>query len=46
MTKITLKESRYRQLKRAEESLVDKVVPLVDKLHHITRQHRKKRKKI
>jgi len=45
MTKIILKESRYRQLKRSEEALVKKVAPLVDKLHQITRQHRKKGKK-
>jgi len=44
MKQITLKEKRYRQLKRAEETLADKVAPLVDKLHKITMQHKKKGK--
>ncbi len=46
MTKITLKEKRYRQLKRSEEALVEKVAPLVERLHQITRQHAKKKKRL
>ena len=33
--------SRYRQLLRAEKSLLE-VVPLIKKAHEITRQHQRK----
>jgi len=37
---VKLKESRYRQLLRREDALVNGVKPLVDKLARITRQHK------